>query len=313
MQECIDSYLQLSKEVFKIDQVLFNTFPLGDDQCRFDYTRLENAIQDVVQKCLGSPDFVMSASTNKPSCPTFVVAKLAEDVDGPPQIFRSYYIPGYGPASKCPIWQAARATTAAPTFFKAMEITNPSPAISFVDGGVGYNNPSKLAQQEAKHLWPEIKSSCLVSIGTGRQSSVDMVNPSILANDIETQRNFFGRLKDFVPGILDLVPGWKSVRDFPPGVVAVMQMANALSALVGNSENVHREIQTTADTANVDAQFPYFRFNVQREVGDIGLGDFTKSRKITALTAGYMGDPSVVQRKMRCVRWLITAHTFTRK
>ena len=45
---------------------------------------------------------------------------------------------------KCPteyadwaIWEAARATSAAPTFFKALKKGEKS----YVDGGLGYNNP----------------------------------------------------------------------------------------------------------------------------------------------------------------------------
>jgi patatin-like phospholipase/acyl hydrolase len=35
------------------------------------------------------------------------------------------------------IWQAARATTAAPTYFPRMELDG----CEYIDGGVGYNNP----------------------------------------------------------------------------------------------------------------------------------------------------------------------------
>ena len=41
VDECIDAYLDLSKEVFKVDQVLAGHIPVGDDRCRFDYNILE--------------------------------------------------------------------------------------------------------------------------------------------------------------------------------------------------------------------------------------------------------------------------------
>ena len=45
MDECIDVYLDLSKEVFKVDQVLAGRIPVGDNRCRFDYNILEKRYQ----------------------------------------------------------------------------------------------------------------------------------------------------------------------------------------------------------------------------------------------------------------------------
>ena len=65
----------------------------------------------------------------------------------------------------CLIWEACRATSAAPTFFPPMVIGNPPTA--YVDGGLGYNNPIRPLMEEARRVWPERQFGCILSIGTG--------------------------------------------------------------------------------------------------------------------------------------------------
>jgi len=86
-----------------------------------------------------------------------------------PVLFRSY--PSQETHSGCKIWEAARATSAAPTFFKRIEIGNQQP---FIDGGLGCNNPSKLLLKEAKVVFPAHQIGCLVSIGTGQAEVISI-------------------------------------------------------------------------------------------------------------------------------------------
>ncbi|KAI0544256.1 ankyrin repeat-containing domain protein [Xylaria curta] len=69
--------------------------------------------------------------------------------------------------TKCTIWQAARATSAAATFFDPIRIGNQK----FVDGAFGRNNPVNDVLDEAKSIWPDAvqnaRIECLVSVGTG--------------------------------------------------------------------------------------------------------------------------------------------------
>ena len=69
------------------------------------------------------------------------------------------------PTQDLPLWQIARATSAAPTYFPTAEL----PLGWFVDGGVFANNPAMCALAEARNAWPgeEIR---LLSIGTGVKS-----------------------------------------------------------------------------------------------------------------------------------------------
>jgi patatin-like phospholipase/acyl hydrolase len=85
--------------------------------------------------------------------------------------------------SGCKIWEAAWATSAAPTFFECIEIGNKQP---FIDGGLGHNNPSKLVLEEAKVVFPNRPIGCLVSIGTGQAEMISIKSPGILRQIIPT-------------------------------------------------------------------------------------------------------------------------------
>ncbi len=84
------------------------------------------------------------------------------------QHFRTYQgLPKQGP--DCKIWEAACATTATPTFFKAIKITGSDGAgQDYVSAGQGFNNPTKEVRDEAIELFqPNRRIGVFVSIGTG--------------------------------------------------------------------------------------------------------------------------------------------------
>ena len=102
--------------------------------------------------------------------PSFVC--VTSEKLGKPFRFRSYES-SWNDIDDCPIWQACRATSAAPTFFPPMVIGNPPTA--YVDGGLQYNNPIRLLLDEARHIWqPTRDIGCIVSIGTGILASRDI-------------------------------------------------------------------------------------------------------------------------------------------
>ena len=71
-----------------------------------------------------------------------------------------------GPADNVQIWQAARATSAAPSYFEPIKIND----ATYVDGGFTFNNPSREIIREvlSMHNNADDCINCLVSIGTGR-------------------------------------------------------------------------------------------------------------------------------------------------
>jgi hypothetical protein len=303
--------MTLLKEIFRVDNVLAGTVPVGDDQCRFDFNIFETVVKELMEERLGDQNYVISANVKTPKvplqCRTFVVVKMAGNVNALPTIFRSYFAGG-APRSKCAIWEAARATTAAPSFFKPMIIPNPPPPITYVDGGLGCNNPSQLAIVEAQRIWGTGKKICIVSIGTGQQSAKSIVDESQLETNLETQQSIFKTVQLSLSGVMSKLPYWDTAKNIPRGVLALLKMANALTSIVTNTETVHDMLQRESDQ-----QYPYFRFNVERDVGDIGLEDWKKMHALTTHTTAYMAIFESEKRKIMCAKCLIEPSVFYRK
>jgi predicted acylesterase/phospholipase RssA len=72
----------------------------------------------------------------------------------------------------CTIWEAARATSAAPMFFEPVKFRESG--LSYVDGGLGRNNPVRELYREAHQLFGTWSVSCIISIGTGIPEVTDI-------------------------------------------------------------------------------------------------------------------------------------------
>jgi predicted acylesterase/phospholipase RssA len=100
-----------------------------------------------------------------------------------PRLFRTYSVGKYE-SFDCAIWEAARATSAAPTFFKRIFIGIPPMREPFVDGGLPCNNPIKQILSEAEHIFPHQHIACIVSIGTGHVTTASLPASSLFHNVI---------------------------------------------------------------------------------------------------------------------------------
>lgn len=99
-----------------------------------------------------------------------------------PTLFRTYPV-RENASENCTIWEAIRATTAAPAFFEPIEIGVAGMKIRYVDGGLGCNNPITQVLAEAHSLWPDRKIASIVSIGAGRGKTIALpVSTSIVSN-----------------------------------------------------------------------------------------------------------------------------------
>lgn len=295
--------------MFDVDRVVAGRIPLGDDQCRFDSGVFEKTVKQIIrdsertnnENCL--MDFESSATR------TFVVAKKAVDAAAP-TVFRSYTGQGVR-ATRYPLWQTARATTAAPSFFKPMYIDNPRPGIRYIDGGVGLNNPSQIALTEADRIWPTSTLFCLVSIGTGKPKATSFMKSGIADSDIQGQQSILRQVISTIPRIATYIPGWESARNLPPGVHAIIKIAGALAEIATGSEEVHQQIERDSHSMGRAKRFPYFRFNVERNLGDIGLEDWSKEEEIAAYTSTYMEEYDTKQRRLACTRCLVDTPSFS--
>jgi predicted acylesterase/phospholipase RssA len=108
---------------------------------KFSHTELEEKIKGVIQHS-GLDANAPLENINANACKTFVIATSLKAATGAIRM-RSYGTP-MDDAFPASIWEAARATTAAPTFFLPNRINN----TSYGDGGVGWNNPREEAISE---------------------------------------------------------------------------------------------------------------------------------------------------------------------
>lgn len=108
-----------------------------------------------------------------------------------------------GPPLDCMIWEAARATTAAPSYFKPMKIDT---QYRFIDSGLSANNPSWLVLNEVEQMHGSKDAiEYVISVGTG-------VTPISLSHKFS--RTFIKAPK--------LVPGM-NVRRNSPSLVDMQQ------------------------------------------------------------------------------------------
>jgi predicted acylesterase/phospholipase RssA len=77
----------------------------------------------------------------------------------------------YNHLEDCKIWEAARATSAASTFFDPITIGENQE--TYVDGALGFNNPIRLLDRESRDIWPN-DDRVFLSIGTGQASDVNL-------------------------------------------------------------------------------------------------------------------------------------------
>jgi len=110
----------------------------------------------------------------------------------------------YKGSSRTRAVDALRGSTAAPSYFDEVEVTDHGqkyrfqgasfhwpPLLSVVsqqslpDGGICCNNPTGVAIHEAKALWPNYPISCVVSLGTGKCKKV-LSKPGSIQGAIST-------------------------------------------------------------------------------------------------------------------------------
>ena len=142
---CIAMYLQLAPQIFPTQGFISRSkvsklFKGIQGAPRFDATALETFVESLVVDKLGLGEDALfeAADEDEPAgrCKTFVCV-TNKDVGTAFRLrsYRSSWEPGTG----CTVWQAARATSAAPFLFPPIQFGFP-PA-NYIDGGLRYNNP----------------------------------------------------------------------------------------------------------------------------------------------------------------------------
>lgn len=174
-------------------------------------------------------------------------------MSGPAQLYRSYTTGSHDDHPSVTICEAARATSAAPTFFKRQEIDHQGETRELVDGAMGANNPARLLIAEAQRVFaPSRGVSCIISVGTGKKDISDVKGP-----------NLFQRM--VMPGVP--ISTLRAMKDITTDCEAV-------------SEELERKFY---DTPNL-----YHRFNVERGLEKIGLDEYKQLGVIKSKTIQYL-------------------------
>jgi len=115
----------------------------------------------------------------------------------------------------CAAWQALRASTAAPLYFREVPIGGRT----FVDGGLIANNPAAIALHEARLLFPGVPVACLASFGTGRRPPMTPTKPPLAPPwwlTMNTLVRASTRTEDIHALLADTLPAGMYFRFNPP-------------------------------------------------------------------------------------------------
>ncbi|EIM91647.1 FabD/lysophospholipase-like protein, partial [Stereum hirsutum FP-91666 SS1] len=251
VDDALHKYAQLSKDVFSDEKFL------GDGA--FKASNLEAAIKKVISaQPAAMHDSEARMRDDAPSgglCRTFVCVTAPVALGSPtPTLFRTYE-PRHERFINCKIWEAARATSAAPTFFKPIEIDNGFGILSrYTDGGIGHNNPAGVVLHEASSIFPERKIACMISIGTGKLKVSRLDRP--------------GFIQRIMPRI---------------------DVAVAIVKIVTDCETVAEDMEHRFH----DSPGVYFRFNVDQGMDGVKLSDWDKLDVVHDVTEMYLRSTTV--------------------
>jgi hypothetical protein len=172
---CIAIFTEHAKSIFGVQR-----WGWGLIQSRFDHRALEQITIQTLQTLIShtgvSAETVMMRDHSPNACKAFVTATPMRDArKGSPFLFRTY--PGRERMQEeCKIWEAIRATCAAPSFFDPIIIGDEA----FVDGGFGCNNPVNVVYEEAMMQWPGQEIGYILSLGTGTPRVLSLHDPTLL-------------------------------------------------------------------------------------------------------------------------------------
>ncbi|XP_019738527.1 calcium-independent phospholipase A2-gamma [Hippocampus comes] len=164
LEECEQMYRKLGSDVFK-QNVIVGAVKMGWSHAFYDSEIWEN----ILKERMGEGCMIESA--RDPNCPKVSAVSTLVNRGLPLKafVFRNYRLmPGvrshYLGDCKYKMWQAIRASSAAPGYFQEYVLGKDL----HQDGGLLINNPTALAIHECKCLWPNTPLQCVLSLGTGR-------------------------------------------------------------------------------------------------------------------------------------------------
>ncbi|KAK4446666.1 acyl transferase/acyl hydrolase/lysophospholipase [Podospora aff. communis PSN243] len=232
--ECIDHFERLCKTMFtpRLGAKLAIVGPIvgGFHHSRYETKPMERALKEVFSEsrllfggALGdglesgsrSRTLKVAVVASSVACNrAFVLSNYNRPADIGFPVGVSYHFQRPESASQeLKVWEAARATCAAPQYFK--EFHHETSRRSYVDGAILYNNPVRIAELERRILWPEVhQPDVILSIGAG---STEPTDPATIKRDMKIRgqhgvfsnwRNLFQILRNNMELALDCDKIW---------------------------------------------------------------------------------------------------------
>ncbi|KAJ4295959.1 hypothetical protein N0V88_004661 [Collariella sp. IMI 366227] len=170
------------------------------------------------------------------------------------------------------IWEAARATTAASSYFKPQLLGNSATAQPFIDAAIGVNNPvDHLLKEAVSEFGFGRQLGCVVSIGTGTRDLV-------IKTEVSSWRKPFGTISYY------------------------KSLLKALKSTATDGEEPHRLLQARLDL------FPgsYFRFNVPDAAEKVELHHYKKIPELKEMTVDYLKGVDVTRQIQQIAKGLTT-------
>ncbi|KAL9622655.1 MAG: hypothetical protein Q9160_002965 [Pyrenula sp. 1 TL-2023] len=254
VQEVREQYCAITEEVFGRRKTGF-----GKARDQFSAKTMEDVMKETIAQYssrmtasgMGDPELkLLEGSQDAVGCKMFVCARNARAMKIV-RLFRSYKTYNVGTyEEEMKVWQAARATSAAPTFFKRLRIGHKTAQEEFLDGGLGFNNPSKILLDEMVKLYGDQDISCIVSIGAGKTNITEY-----------KMQSFFGKL----------IP---------------TELIDVLKNMAVDCEETEVEMSKKF----LKKPGVYFRFNVEHGLQGVGLEEWKELGNITSKTNEYLLD-----------------------
>ncbi|KAG6916206.1 hypothetical protein DXG01_007836 [Tephrocybe rancida] len=297
--ECIEVYTSLASDIFSAS-FLERGKNFATTGAYYKKDKFEAGLKKIIKEKTGNENASMLDPDPNNKCKVFVVAGRSQNLSGSAEHFRTYPTEFRDPFAGCPIWQAARATSAAPIYLPAITIRDhDSKDVEFVDGGIRFNNPSILLMGKVNTIFGCVRHiRCLLSIGTGRQPDISLRQhpSSSVGATLHT--------KPLLEAALHTKPLLKAARHIKPLLKATVHAKSLFktglytTSLLEASVKLMVDCEMTHDRMKGEMIFHgkddvYFRFNTVIQVGDnqapmIGLDDYEGMPKLVSLTKDYL-------------------------
>lgn len=178
VRECIENFKALCQKAFTLRKGM-NVPGWAWIVSNYNHSRYETQpLQEALVEAFGADEYLFGGQRKESSTIAAKVAVTATSAAGTAVVLTNYnrhcdeklpyqFQRPENQSAELKTWEAARATSAAPTFFRAL-CHEPSKQVLW-DGGVYNNNPINIAERERKLIWPDLaeqEPDVVVSIGT---------------------------------------------------------------------------------------------------------------------------------------------------